>query len=274
MASRTAPLNPAGDLRARRRRRAVRFFALAWAVAAAAALLWTASNRGGSSGPPAASTRAMAPAAMRPDPASSTVPGEAAPDPLLEALLREGDYEAVVELYADTYTDGHAATAHQYREAILRQVSDHIQGGEYDHATALLDTYLAVFYRDTEALVYAGRAYRENGRYRAAIEAFLRAAQQDQHPDKLRMVHGQLSWTINLYAQALRERDARQELVELYAYLTHADPRNPHYFVELARAYAAVGRTDDALAALQFVAAEGDAGRDALELIEQIRAER
>lgn len=190
----------------------------------------------------------------------------------MRALLDSGAYEQAIELYAAAYEGEDSQTSHQYREVILSQVSTFIQGGGYAAATALLDSYLAVFFRDTEALVYAGRAYRENRQYRPAIEAFLRAAQQDQHPDRLRMVNGQLSWTIGLYAQELRDENRHDDLVELYAYLTQAQPQNPHYFIALARAYMAVGRTSDALAALQFVAADEQAGGEAQELIAEIHA--
>jgi tetratricopeptide (TPR) repeat protein len=199
-------------------------------------------------------------------------PGSVAPVGHLQELLRRGAYDGAVDLYARAYSRDDVQATHQYREALLRQVSEFIQSGEYDNATALLDSYLAVFFRDTEALVYAGRAYRENRQYRPAIEAFLMAAQQDLHPDRLRMVNGQLNWTIGLYEQQLREQERYAEIVDLYTYLTHASPRNPHYFIALARAYVAVGRTSDALAALQFIAAEGDAGRQAQELIAEIRA--
>ncbi|MDH3715539.1 MAG: tetratricopeptide repeat protein [Gammaproteobacteria bacterium] len=208
----------------------------------------------------------------KPTVAEEVASGSVEPGGLLQELLHRGDYEAAVDLYARAYSGDDSHTTHQYREALLRQVSEFIQSGAYDDATTLLDTYLAVFFRDTEALVYAGRAYRENRQFRPAIEAFLRASQQDQHPDRLRMVNGQLGWTIGLYVQQLREQQRYNEIVDLYTYLTHASPQNPHYFIALARAYVAVGRTSDALAALQFVAAEDDAGRQAQELIAEIRA--
>ena len=63
------------------------------------------------------------------------------------------------------------------------------------------------------------------------------------------MVNGQLSWTIGLYVQRLREQERPLEIVDLYTYLTQAEPRNPHYFIALARAYVAVDQTSDALGA-------------------------
>lgn len=279
MRSQTIPANGSGGARTRRRglsRRSILlrscFVGLALAVAALSLVRWyfndtrAAVSQPSSTGAPAADFDRKFTAA------DGAAAGSVAPGGHLQELLQRGAYEAAVDLYARAYSRDDVQATHQYREALLRQVSEFIQSGEYDHATALLDSYLAVFFRDAEALVYAGRAYRENRQYRPAIEAFLIAAQQDQHPDRLRMVNGQLNWTIGLYEQQLREQERYAEIVDLYTYLTHASPQNPHYFIALARAYIAVGRTIDALAALQFVAAEGDAGRQAQELIAEIRA--
>lgn len=275
MASQTVSVHHTGGVRIRRRARLRRLGLGCMLVSAFAGMWWAAWWEYREPRNPRDTAQPLIPHDVKPADGAQNPSMSAPAAPVespFEVMLREGDYNAAVEQYARTYTQGSAATAHQYRETLLRQVSRFIQNGRYADATALLDAYLAVFYRDTEALVYAGRAYRENRQYRAAIEAFLRAAQQDQHPDKLRTVNGQLSWTINLYVQALREAGRHEELVDLYSYLTQANPRNPYYFIALARAYLAVGRIDDALAALQYVAAEGEAGREAQELIEEIRA--
>jgi thioredoxin-like negative regulator of GroEL len=279
MWSQTAPADGSGGARTRKRRlshRTVLFRSclLGSTVVAAAALslIWPYFNSTPTPDEPAISAVTAPDIERKITVADDAAPGSVDPGGRLQELLRQGAYEAAVDLYAQAYSRDDAHATHQYREALLGQVSKFIQSGEYDAATALLDSYLAVFFRDTEALVYAGRAYRENRQYRPAIEAFLTASQQDQHPDRRRMVNGQLSWTIGLYEQQLREQERYAEIVDLYTYLTHASPQNPHYFIGLARAYVAVGRTSDALAALQFVAAEDDAGRQAQELIAQIRA--
>jgi len=274
MPSRTMRGNVANGARIRRSRRTVplRSFSLVLVVVAFAILVWSDLDEPVYVGDSPQLPQAAHPVDRDNNLANHIRPNSATPGQPFLALLQQGAFEAAVELYAHTYSRGDEQASHPYREAILQQVSIFIQSREYDRATALLDSYLAVFYRDSEALVYAGRAYRENRQYRPAVEAFLRASQQDQHPDRLRMVNGQLSWTIGLYVQQLREQERTLEIVDLYTYLTQAEPRNPHYFIALARAYVSVDQTSDALAALQFVAADDDAGAEAREVIAEIHA--
>ena len=193
--------------------------------------------------------------------------------PIGEAL-QAADVERAVELYSTSFLHDPSHVSAAHRDALLEHASDLIQSRRYDSATALLDAYLAVFFRDTEAWIYAGRAYREKREYRPAIEAFLMATQDHQHPDLRRLVDGQLSMTVHRYVQELREQAKHTEVADLYSYLTQANPRNPHYFVALARAYLALGQESDALAALYHVAAEDPVADEVRALIEAIDTDR
>lgn len=247
---------------------------LATGVAALLLLLWANPHiKRHVSSAPAVSADGLAADSHRRDPrprqrAAGWPPGREA----LRETLARGDYEAAVERYALAFAADDPDIGDAYRDALLEHTSELIQDGRYDSATALLREYLAVFFRDTEAWIYAGRAYREQRAYRPAIEAFLTAAQQDQHPDLRRLVTGQLSLTVNFYVQQLNEAQRHEEIAELYAYLTQADPRNPHYFVALGRAYLAVGRVSDAMAALYHVAAEDEVADEVSRLVADIGA--
>ncbi len=276
MQTQTAPLHRSGRRRTHRREPVPVGLVLVTGAAAMLLLLWP--NPHLTTGPdvstlPAVSTDTLSnPESRHHRSPRRTAIGAAAGTDTLRNALDVGDYEGAVERYAQAFESADPGVGDTYRDTLLEHASDLIQVGDYDSATALLDAYLAVFFRDTEAWVYAGRAYREKRAYRPAIEAFLMAAQQDLHPDLRRLVTGQLSLTVNFLVQQLLEEQRQEEIAELYAYLTQADPRNPHYFVALARAYLALGRRSDAMAALYHVAAEEAVADQVRHLVENIGA--
>lgn len=185
-------------------------------------------------------------------------------------LLDAQDYEAAVNRYDQIYTDSSIAVSSHYRELILDHASDLIQDDYAVQAISLLNQYLAIYYSDVSALIMLGQAYRETGSKFEAIQSLQQAYQHEHRTGLSELILGNANTVLGEYIQELKETDNQQTILEVYQWLTQAQPDVSGYFIGLAKAYAAQHRYQEAADALRYVQYDVKVGQQARSLLQEL----
>lgn len=205
------------------------------------------------------------------------------------ALLESGDYQAAVDVYDQIYSTSEESISDRYRRALLEYAAnlaaldgrnttaedDGFPGvvlhpRALEHSIRLVTIYLELYYRDVDALLLLGQAYRKQEDYPAAVSALQDAYTYSHLPSKQEQIQRTLDQSINMYRQRLAGRGDVEKLVELFRALTAGQPDHTPYFLGLANAYIASGDHDQALATLRYIEHDATVGSRARVLIEEI----
>ena len=173
--------------------------------------------------------------------------------PLLGSLLESGEFRAAVARYEAIYDTRPLSASEPYRQSLVTHAGNLLLAGEAAAGVDLLEAYLDIFYRDPDALVTLGRAYRSLGDYPASIRAFQRARQYSHLSTMRDLIGDQLNWVVSQYRYHLRDEGRVDEIADIYIGLMTVEPDNPYYALGLAKAYAESARYDNAVRALSPV---------------------
>lgn len=187
-----------------------------------------------------------------------------------ENLLESGDYQAAVQAYDRIYSASHESITHEYHEALLQHASRLIQERDLERSVLILTTYVALYYRDVDALLLLAETYRQQNDARAAIRA-LQEAHTHSHLFAVReRIQKQLDESISLHRKKLVDEGELEELVALFRMLIERQPNHSYYFLGLANAYVASNAYDQALTALRYIQYDAEIGPRARALISEI----
>ena len=170
-----------------------------------------------------------------------------------QSLLASYDFESVIEIYDQIYTDFSIEVSAKYRELLLDRASDLIQGNDLTRAIALLNEYLTIYYSDVDALIMLGRAYRDFGSKFEAIKSLQHAYQHEHRAGVSTLILNQANTVIGEYVQELKDTNNQQTIVDVYLWLTQAQPDVAGYYIGLANAYTDQQRYVEAIDALRYV---------------------
>lgn len=209
-----------------------------------------------------------------PDTARAPEAEPASPAAALGALLASGDYGPAVAMFERLYDLSTSEQAERYRNQLVAYAGGLIQRGQPTASIDLLESYASVFYRDPDALLMLGRAYRAAGAYPQAIDALQQAVLYNHDPGARSLIEDQLNWVVSLYTQRLRDEGRRDAVIGVYQGLIEADPGNPYYKVGLARVLIDFEQYDAAERTLRAVANDGYVWRQARQLLRDIGMRR
>ncbi|MDJ0955970.1 MAG: hypothetical protein QNI91_03880 [Arenicellales bacterium] len=184
--------------------------------------------------------------------------------------LKSNDFESAVELYDHIYTGSSLEVSADYRELLLEKASDLIQGNDLSHAIALLNEYLTIYYKDVDALIMLGRAYRDAGSKFAAIKSFQQAYQHEHRLGLSALILNQENTVIGEYIQELRDTNNQQSIVDVYLWLTQSQPDIAGYYIGLANAYTDQQRYAEAMETLRYVQYDVKVGPRARALLKEL----
>lgn len=187
-------------------------------------------------------------------------------------LLARREFESAVEAYDHLYTRTSVALSSTYRELMLDHASDLIQRADAALAVSLLRQYVSIYFTDVEALIMLGQAYRESGDKFAAVQSLQQAYQYEHRAGVADLILGQTNTILGEYVQQLKEDDDQQAIVNVYRWLTEAQPGVPGYYIGLAKAYAAQQRYAEAADALRYVKNDYEVGPQARFLLQELAA--
>lgn len=186
------------------------------------------------------------------------------------ALLNSHDYELAVDVYDQIYTDSSIEISAKYRELLLDEASKLIQGDDLPQAIALLNQYLAIYYKDVDALIMLGRAYRDIGSKFEAIKSLQQAYQHEHRTARSTLILSQENTMIGTYIQELRDSNSQQTIIDVYRWLTQSQPDVPGYYIGLANAYIDQQRYVEAIKALRYVQYDIKVGPRARSLLNEL----
>jgi clan AA aspartic protease (TIGR02281 family) len=185
-------------------------------------------------------------------------------------LLESGDYQAAVQAYDRINSASHESISNEYRQVLLQHASSLIEERDLKRSVLILTTYVALYYRDVDALLLLGEAYHQQNDARAAIRA-LQEAHMHSHLSAVReRIQKQLDESISVYRKKLVGEGELGELVALFRMLIEQQPNHSHYFLGLANAYVASSDYDQALTALRYIQYDAEIGPRARALISEI----
>jgi len=187
-----------------------------------------------------------------------------------QAALELEDYATAVSEYDYLYTSSGVDESDVYRQKIINHASSLIQNRETQKAIELLQTYLAFFYNDVDALFTLGRAYRNETRWFEAIQTFQQSERYAYQATNIRVIRGQLNYAIGFYVQELKEQQKSDEVIELFQYLTQSQPETPRYFIGLANAYSDQRRYGEAIDSLRYIQNNFEVGVEARSMIKKL----
>lgn len=227
-----------------------------------------------------ARTRAATDQPVRPSDAdvgrtTNSLPVRQADEITLDAfslLLARREFESAVDAYDHLYTRTSVALSSTYRELMLDHASDLIQRADAALAVSLLQQYVSIYFTDVEALIMLGQAYRESGDKFAAVQSLQQAYQYEHRAGVADLILGQTNTILGEYVQQLKEDDDQQAIVNVYRWLTEAQPGVPGYYIGLAKAYAAQQRYAEAADALRYVKNDYEVGPQARFLLQELAA--
>ena len=189
---------------------------------------------------------------------------------VFDSLLAKGEYAAAVDLYDRIYIQHSTDVSRLYRELLVARASSLIQTREPGQAVALLNQYLSIYYTDVEALVMLGRAQRDAGSLFDAIRSFQQAYRHEHRTSVAALILGQENTAIGEYVQELKENDDRGRIIELYQWLTAAQPGVAGFYIGLAQAYTAERRYAEATRALRYVQNDVQVGAQARAMLDDL----
>lgn len=186
------------------------------------------------------------------------------------ALLTARDYESVIDTYDQIYTDSSIDVSAKYRNLLLNHASDLIQGNDLSLPIALLNQYLAIYYKDVDALILLGQAYREAELKFEAIQSLQQAYQYEHRTSLSELILSLANTVLGEYVQELKEADEQQNIIDVYRWLTQSQPDVSGYFIGLAKAYTAQQRYGKAADALRYVQYDIKVGQQARSLLKEL----
>ena len=185
-------------------------------------------------------------------------------------LLESGDYQAAVQAYDRVYSASDESISGEYREVLLQHASNLIKERNLERSALILTAYVALYYRDVDALLLLGEAYHQQNDSRAAIRAWQEAHMHSHLPAVRERIQKQLDESIRVYRNKLVDEGELDELVALFRMLIERQPNHSRYFLGLANAYVESSDYDQALSALRYIQYDAEIGPRARALISEI----
>lgn len=161
-------------------------------------------------------------------------------------LLRRGEYSAAVEIYDRAYPVSKESESAVLAAAILNFARELQQAEKYAQSEMLLLAYLAVFYRDIDALWVLADNYLHQKNPTAELETLLKVFDYAYQTKTIGLVKRRIRNVAANYRQQLKEEQNQSAIIELYQSLIAKFPDESRYYVDLARQYILIREFEEA----------------------------
>jgi clan AA aspartic protease (TIGR02281 family) len=166
--------------------------------------------------------------------------------------LKKGEFEAVMDDYADLQSQLSAPDAIAHRKIIIDHARALLESGQPVIARALLALYLQQEYRDVSALLLMARIRQATGNEMEALEVLFRARSYAYAPGLIEQTDQAIRSAVRQYDAQLSARKDYIAQLNLYRRLTELEPEYSLHFIGLAETYLALGNVVDARKALEL----------------------
>lgn len=161
-------------------------------------------------------------------------------------LLRRGEYSAAVEIYDRAYPVSKESESAVLAAAILNFARELQQAEKYAQSEMLLLAYLAVFYRDIDALWVLADNYLHQQNPTTELETLLKVFDYAYQTKTIGLVKRRIRNVAANYRQQLKEEQNQSAIIELYQSLIAKFPDESRYYVDLARQYILISEFEEA----------------------------
>lgn len=185
----------------------------------------------------------------------------------LNDALNGGDYTAALDTYEALSERSDQEALQGARAQILARASWLLAGQRHRSAQQLLESFLALSYRDVEAQTLLADAYLAEGSFRSAIEHYYLAKGYAYQIETIDGLNERIRLAVNNETTLLKQHNDQAGLLELYRYLTQLEPDYAPYFIELGKAHLALDDADAARRSLLLVTEDANVGAEAQALL-------
>ena len=200
---------------------------------------------------------------------ASHLPAEA--DTGIGALLKRNNFTAAIERYETLQLEADEMAAADARVAILVRARALLAARDYDSASQLLLLFVAIEYRDVEAMALLADVYSAQKQYREAIEQLYAARGYAWRTDVLNHLSGRIRAMVDEQTLRLQHEQNNSALLDLYQRLTRLEPEYAPYFIALANAQLALDDEASARNSLLLVSRDPDVGPQAQAMLAKLQ---
>lgn len=186
-------------------------------------------------------------------------------------LLKRNNFIAAIEHYETLQLDTDEAAAADARLAILVRARALLATRDYDSAGQLLLLFVAIEYRDVEAMALLADIYYGQKQYLEAIEQLYAARGYAWRTDVLNNLSGRIRAMVDEQTRQLQREENHTGLLDLYQRLTRLEPEYAPYFITLANAQLALDDEESARNSLLLVSRDPDVGPQAQAMLAKLQ---
>jgi len=180
---------------------------------------------------------------------------------LLNSLLNQHKFEAVMTLFESLQQDNKRQRLEQTSEIILRYAHKLIAQKDYISAKTLLNHYLSASNRHVGAHLLLAEVHNRLADYQSAIDTLYIAKGHAFELDDINTINKNLRLIVTKQAHLFKQEIKYRELRILYEKLTQQEADYAPYFIGLAEAQDMLGDFDAAKNSLQIILNHPDVGR-------------
>ncbi len=184
----------------------------------------------------------------------------------LQRFLDAGDYSSAIELYQRIYSQHDESISGGYRSLLIAEAY-RLQDANPAQGVRLLEAYLGIFYRDTEALLLLSEVKEQQGDYRGSLDRLQDAFLSVHKLEDMQAIQAQIDRVLGRYGKRLNAGKDYISLAILYRALIDRQPNHAPYYFALAHAYLSSGNSEHALDALYYIQNDSALGSQAREMI-------
>jgi len=186
-------------------------------------------------------------------------------------LLEHHDDQAVLERYESLQALTDSTLMNQARAEILIHAQNRLKAHDFVSAVQLLQGFLLVSYRDSEARLLLAEAYVGQEDYLIAIEQMYEARGVAIHPQMLARLTERLRFVARKQAELYRKNADHAQLLSLYQSLTQKEPDYAPWFIELALVQLTLDDQQAAQNSLALVTSDPDVGEQARSMLIKLK---
>jgi len=193
---------------------------------------------------------------------------------LLNALLKQHKFEAVMALFDALQQDNKQLQLEQTSETILRYAHKLIAQKDYISARALLNHYLTASNRHVAARQLLAEVHNRLGDYQTSIDTLYIAKGHAFELEDINTINKTIRLIVTKQAHLFKQEIKYRELRILYEKLTEQEADYAPYFIGLAEAQDMLGDFDAAKIALQIILDDPYVGSLASSMLAELETKR